>query len=81
MNLTVDLDITLVPPQRQCNLEISEITNDNRATVIWCSVCTPCQQSCHEIILEFELLEVHLMGLGELALLTHTSKIPIALTP
>ena len=57
MNLIVDLDITLVPPQ-QYNPETSEITNDNRATVIWYSVRTPCQQSCHEITLEFELLEV-----------------------
>ena len=57
MNLIVDLEITLVSPQ-QYNPEISEITNDNRATVIWYLVCTPCQQSCHEVILEFELLEV-----------------------
>ncbi|XP_065890141.1 uncharacterized protein [Dysidea avara] len=38
MNFIVDLDITLVLPQ-QYNPETSEITNDNKATVICESVC------------------------------------------
>ena len=53
MNLIIDLDITLVPLQQsdpETYLRSQMITEP--------PVRTPCQQSRHEIILEFELLEV-----------------------
>ena len=56
---------------------MNEVANDKRVMVIWYLVHTPCQQFRHEVIPEFELLEVFTW---RVSVNTRTSKIPIAYT-